>query len=254
MNGNWIVPFRGRNTSGAYTLNFLWNFGRIYVMDNHRAALWCWLQHIKKDHVYNYFHIDRHYDALTSQIDEWDSNLPDLWSLGIDEYLKSEYKLHTRDVVPTVRWDNYLSILLKRQSTIFETAYFATHKDGDKPNLRFYEVDLWELPKEFDFWISDQEKKWICNVDLDYFFFDKDNDKTARMLTSSYYKKLFSEIRKNLICGNIEVLTIAMSPDFCGGWQASENLLERITKCLGVKFALPHDDVSDIASVDVSHH
>lgn len=241
MNENWIVPFKGRNTSGAYTLNFLWNSGRIYVMDNHRAALWCWLQHIKKGLVYNYFHIDRHYDALTSQIDEWDSILPDLWSLDIDEYLKSEYKAHTGDIVQTIRWDNYLSILLKRQSTLLKTAYFATHKDGDKPDLQFYEVDLWELPREFAFWISNHKGKWICNVDLDYFFFDKDSGNVARMLTSSYCEKLFIEIGKKLIDGNIEVLTIAMSPDCCGGWQASENLLEEITESLGVKFSLPHD-------------
>lgn len=243
MNGNWIVPFKGRNSSGAYTLNFLWNSGEIYVMDNHRAALWCWLQHLKKGHVYNYFHIDRHYDALTSQIDKWDSVLPDLWSLGIEEYLKSGYKAHTGDVFPTIRWDNYLSILLKRQKNIFKSAYFATHKEGDKPHIEFFEVDMWDLPGNFSFWISDCKRKWVCNLDLDYFFFDKNHDKMDRMLSLSYCEKLFSEIGKNLIGGNIEVLTIAMSPDCCGGWQASESLLEVITKSLGVEFSLPHDEV-----------
>jgi hypothetical protein len=124
-----------------------------------------------------------------------------------------------------------------------KTAYFATHKDGDKPDLECYEVDLWELPTNFAFWISNHEGKWICNIDLDYFFFDKDDGNMARMLTSSYCEKLFSEIEKNLISGDIEVLTIAMSPDCCGGWQPSENLLKKITECLGVTFALPQDGV-----------
>lgn len=241
MKENWIIPFKGRNPSGAYGLNLLWNAGSTYVMDNHRAALWCWLQHISKKHNYNYFHIDRHYDTLTSQIEEWDFHLPDLWSLKIDDYLTSEYKTCTGDSVPTIRWDNYLSIFLKRHKNLLKTAYFATHKDGDKPDLKdFVEVDVWELPREFAFWVSDHEGKWICNIDLDFFFFDQNSESTERMFTQSYCKKLFEEIGKKLADGSIEVLTIALSPEWCGSWQASEKLIKEITASLGVNFALPN--------------
>ena len=46
MAEEWLVPFKGRNTSGIYEQNFLWRDGAVYVMDNHRAALWCWIQHL----------------------------------------------------------------------------------------------------------------------------------------------------------------------------------------------------------------
>lgn len=30
----WIISFKGRNKSGTYNVNFLWNMGSIYIMDN----------------------------------------------------------------------------------------------------------------------------------------------------------------------------------------------------------------------------
>jgi hypothetical protein len=44
MDWEWIVPFKRRNYSGATHQNFLCRHGNVFVMDNHRAALWCWLQ------------------------------------------------------------------------------------------------------------------------------------------------------------------------------------------------------------------
>ncbi|WP_197422399.1 hypothetical protein, partial [Blastomonas sp. CCH5-E3] len=44
MTMRWIVPFKGRNNTGVYNQNFVWNDGHLYVMDNHRAAAWCWAQ------------------------------------------------------------------------------------------------------------------------------------------------------------------------------------------------------------------
>jgi hypothetical protein len=48
--GKWLVPFRGRNASKVYNQNFLWRYESVYVMDNHRAAMWCWLRHINPEH------------------------------------------------------------------------------------------------------------------------------------------------------------------------------------------------------------
>lgn len=41
-----LIPFRGRNHSGPINQNLLWHYRNIYLMDNHRAALWCWQQEI----------------------------------------------------------------------------------------------------------------------------------------------------------------------------------------------------------------
>lgn len=45
----WHVPFKGRHDSLATRQNFLWQYGNVYVMDNRRAALWCWLREIGVD-------------------------------------------------------------------------------------------------------------------------------------------------------------------------------------------------------------
>jgi hypothetical protein len=68
MEGEWILPFLGRNRSGPSEDNFLWRTGSTYIMDNHRDALWCWLQHLIPGKEYNLFHIDRHFDMLDSRI------------------------------------------------------------------------------------------------------------------------------------------------------------------------------------------
>jgi hypothetical protein len=44
----------------------LWKNEKIYVMDNHLSAIWCWLQSCDPKAEYNFMHIDMHYDLLSS--------------------------------------------------------------------------------------------------------------------------------------------------------------------------------------------
>ena len=83
----FLLPFAGRNHSGATNQNLLCKAGNVYIMDNHRAAMWCWLQEVPEDGVVGLFHIDEHYDTLYSRIDEWKASLPALRGLRIGEYL-----------------------------------------------------------------------------------------------------------------------------------------------------------------------
>lgn len=48
--------------SGPTGVNFLFKHDKIYVMDNHLCAGWCWLQHTDLSRKYNFVHIDYHYD------------------------------------------------------------------------------------------------------------------------------------------------------------------------------------------------
>ena len=84
--GEWLVPFKGRNDSGACDLNFLWRSGSLYVMDNHRAASWCWLQHSGPEGNANVVHIDAHYDTAGAG-GRSSENQPPTASLGLREYL-----------------------------------------------------------------------------------------------------------------------------------------------------------------------
>ena len=104
-NWEWIVPFKGRNFSGALQQNFLCRSENIYVMDNHRAALWCWLQQVDLTKPHSLIHIDRHNDTRWSRMEQWLQNLPN-WEGGIDEYLNKEYNCEGF-MSPVIQWDNY---------------------------------------------------------------------------------------------------------------------------------------------------
>lgn len=230
-----LIPFKGRNTSTHYNLNLLFQNGKTYIMDNHLAASWCWLQKIDVEKQYNLLHIDRHYDLLQSQIDWWIEALQeqniDLKTISITDLLAIKYshkEMPTSDSYPLFRWDNYLTIFNWLYPNIIASTTFATHKDGDTlEELEMYEPEIYELQENLSYWInSNNEKKWIVNLDIDYFFTDYD-DRHFQFLTDEYVLKIAEEIKKSW--ENIEVLTIALSPELCGGWNNAVRVAKLIT-------------------------
>ncbi len=241
--GQWLVPFKGRNYSGGFDQNFLWRSGNIYVMDNHRAALWCWLRHIAPEKPHALFHIDRHYDTLTVAMEDWLENLPPDWrNLSIESYLRHSYE-HDIGSIELFRFDNYLSIYFDQFGTNLRAVLPATHQDGDPPNLTagsYEQLDLWKLPENLDCWIDPIAKPWIVNIDLDYFFCDaRAAEERQPLVSREYIEAIFSAVRERLDDGTIAVLTIALSPETCGGWGPSEQALEVAMSALGTKFQLP---------------
>ncbi|MGY3149269.1 hypothetical protein ACVWYQ_006268 [Bradyrhizobium sp. USDA 3397] len=237
----WLIPFRGRNPSSTFTQNFLWKQRNVYVMDNHRAALWCWLQHMDPTQPYSLFHMDQHYDTLASRMPTWLENLPTDWRLDIEAYLSHEVKYpDIPQPALLFRWDNYLSIFLAVFGSALETALFATHGKGTPPDCAHSNCDLWNVPANLDYWLSQSRAPWIFNLDLDYFFWHgTEDDACRRMLSKAYIGETMKTVRANLSSGKIGVLTIALSPEYCGGWEQSEEVLDTVLKPLGIEFVLP---------------
>ena len=240
MNPEFILPFRGRNPSGAYDINILWRFGSAYIMDNHGAALWCWLQHIDNVSKYELLHIDQHYDCLSSRIEEWLEALPpNLTNLTFEEYHNLSYRsFNGLGKTPIIRFDNYLSIFLKRYSSSLNKCAFATHIKGDQPS--------WDNKTEVtDFQLisyvshSLDEGNWIVNIDLDYFFYKNYEDEYKRLHSDEYVEELFNKIAAIYDAGRITVLTLCLSPETCGGWGPAENLARRVCGTLSLPFQLP---------------
>lgn len=239
MPNSWPVPFKGRQNSGVWDQNFLWRHESVYIMDNHRAALWCWLQHLKNGEKYNLFHIDRHYDTVNIQISELYSQIPDLEEIGIDDYLAIKQNTPS-GTFPLIRWDNYLKIFLDLYGNQVEECIFATHDDGDKPNWKnWFEKPVWDIPDNLGFWLSQGKNKWILNIDMDYFFFNGHKENPGRMLTDDYAQAIFEVVHKKYQAGTIKVLTIALSPEWCGGWEPAENLCQKLCEIMDLKFTLP---------------
>jgi len=56
--GSWLIPFEQRGYSGIFECNFLWQWGNVYVMDNHRLSLWCWLRQLDSASMVDILHMD----------------------------------------------------------------------------------------------------------------------------------------------------------------------------------------------------
>ena len=101
--GEWLLPFKGKNHSGSVATNFVWKSGNVYVMDNHRVALWCWLQELDLTKQHSLVHIDRHTDTRQSNLVETLNSLP-LWDCGLFEYLEHEFA-YSGNVQKVITWD-----------------------------------------------------------------------------------------------------------------------------------------------------
>lgn len=244
MSGIWHIPLKSRGRSGATAQNFLWQDGSVYIMDNHRAAWWCWLRHLEANEKFDLFHIDRHTDTLTSNLDLWVKNLPaQMRGVSLQDYLGFKMDLYGFPC-EVIRWDNYLSLFLKQEKENLGGLYFATHGDGDAPNVpegRCRDVDVWDLPNNFDFWLKDG-RNWIVNIDIDYFFCEFADGSHRRFLSEDFIAALCAPLKEGLASRNIKVLTICLTPDengYSGGWSQSEAVCVEICNHLGIAFALP---------------
>lgn len=235
---NWIVPFKGRNHSGAFNQNFLFQSSNIYVMDNHRAALWCWLDFYKnsiKD--ISVFHLDRHSDALRSNLGSWVSQASTPTHVGtmdIQSYLDA-----TDSGCPPsklFRWDNYLSIFLDIYQSDIACCNYSVYEGDSINHSRVTERKPWDIPENLSFWTS--KGKWIINIDLDYFFHEV-NGSFEQMYSAEYLRDVFNEVAIIAKRESEVVVTICFSPECCGGWSDSEKIWSVAESCLNTGLILP---------------
>lgn len=241
-----IIPFKGRLTSGAYNLNYLYKTKKTYIMDNHLAAGWCWLQEIDIKKQYNLFHIDRHYDLLDGQVNEWKSTLQslsfDYVNIDIQELIGIQYKrsdMKSQEAQQLFSWANYITILDSFYPNLWFNRSFATHRDGTiPPGYRdgLHEPRWEELPKNLSYWIGDSKQyKTVLNLDIDYFFFHY-NQEYFQVFTDDYIKIIAKEIAS--AWHRVAVCTIALSPEYCGGWENAIRVARLITDELDIEWDL----------------
>ncbi len=77
---------------------------------------------------------------------------------------------------------------------------------------------------------------WILNIDIDYFFTEDSNGNIYQFVSDAYIQEFLKNIDSCL--DHIDVVTIAMSPNFCGGWENSYRILKLITKYFNLDFRL----------------
>lgn len=233
--GEWILDFQGRNHSTAIKLNFLWKQGNIYIMDNHRAALWCWMDSVNKGGSLNLFHVDRHFDALFSAQDYSHFPHENFENYSINDYLECGYDNDFFAVTPLFRWDNYLGLFIEKYGKRISNWAFATHGKGSAPHsISYAAYEPWEFPAA----LGELEGSWIFNLDLDYFFGRMADGKMGRLFTDEYIIGWGQGLRKALDGGTIKVLTVSLSPECAAGWEGAEAALAVLNQGLGTDLVL----------------
>ena len=209
-------------------------------MDNHRAALWCWFQHFTSDDRVNLIHIDAHSDTLYSKIDKWVSLCPNLWEISLDEYLAfNDVSAEISRDVPLFSWQNFGSIFLEKYESIIDECIYLTQGKGEKPKAKsLFMPSLWQLPWNIDCWLGDQDK-WICDIDIDYFFYQSGDNSYHPLFSDEYIEQLFENLKRLIDKDKIIALTIALSPECCNSWEQAESMCYKICEIMKLDFQLP---------------
>lgn len=243
--GQCHVPFKGSGASGAHQLNILWEAPRkpVFVMDNHRAAAWCWWKTKPQGGARrSLLHIDRHADSKDPG--DWQAQRSAILRATV---LNSYLGLTTTSGEPLLQWDNYLSAYGAIEG--FDEGIIMTHGPmwGNLPSEDWFSSaptypEAHEIPNLYT--ATESSDSWIMNLDLDYLV-------ACALSGSNYYRFIHREllealvdvIDQRLVDGSCSVCTIALSPDCCAsnladGWTIAVKLLEEVMNGLGMESPL----------------
>lgn len=139
---------------------FLWKDDDlpIYVMDNHRLALWCWEQEYAKGSYskVHLIHVDRHWDGKSCF--NIPSGIVPVQNMTISLYQNQKNSLGNNKLF---LWDNYIDYFKQKHSSI-------NIKDFSNDNKS---IRNWKSIKNyFDNLAVNTDEFLIINLDIDAFF------------------------------------------------------------------------------------
>jgi len=109
----------------------------------------------------------------------------------------------------------------------------ATHHLGSSKGLA-EDVIPFDLVKQLNDLFGGKkyinDLSWIVNLDLDYFFSAR--PEKLSLFSDEYVESIAQSLCLGLESGMIRVMTIALSPECCGGWEKAETLLEKVSRNL----------------------
>jgi len=227
-----LIELQCRGESNKDKTNFLYQRDKVFLMDNHRMAAWCWAQCIDKNFKYTIIHIDKHYDTLGTDTDYLIRRIgTDLNLLTLNKYndLECNLGLGPRKVIT---WDNYIPIFHYYNSDSIIKYLFFTHGIGTIPIFFknwITEKSITDLIEKSPISFCDSANKLIINVDIDFFFVDN-----SRFLSDKATMKIIDSIM-SLVDDPKNILTIALSPECCGSWNKSEKFISRYFGKYGIE-------------------
>lgn len=140
------------------------------------------------------------------------------------------------------RWDNFILNIADAYPNLFATNTFITKRGGSKEDFVQYEEEIEYFISEFEHWLNDFEGGWIIDLDVD-FFFSKSRGRYYQLYSDALIRMLGLLLKKNM--GKIDVLTIALSPECCGGWDNALKAFEVLREALELDIELLNNPVCD---------
>ena len=233
-----------RLKSGSSALNILYQEGCTYVMDNHLAAGWCWYNTLDRRKEYNFCHIDQH-DDLANDKHDIVKDLFEETPISLERYISLHYEQPPKVVMPPVkaiRWDNYIlhmksvfphwfmkevyvchDFVSGERSSVTNVQSYDSYFDPDKGvqdvPIHPININCYDLSQTLEEQISNNEERlWIVNLDIDYFFNDK-----LQLFTDEYIEAIKSD--KKMLDDFVTYLTINVSEFYRNPeqWKLLEN-------------------------------
>jgi len=237
MPREWIIPLTQRGASSRDHVGFLYRKGRIYVSDNHRVAAWCWLQSVKETERMTLIHIDRHSDTLRSHLSQCLEVLPPMNEMSLSAYLDAKWNCNGSPMT-AIHWGNYLSLFIAQYKERIAQLYWCQHPPtGDPPDFDCEDVEPHELPQCLEA-CAQSGVPVILNLDLDFFMWRRERNDYYQIYSDDYLLHVAAGIRSLLQSDSLRCLTIALSPECCGGWAKAETLLAKLSDAIGVELKL----------------
>lgn len=220
------------NSDREFDQFFVWNQDSIYIMDNHRSALWCWLNEIRnKSEKIKLVHIDNHADMSPKGLHCTCAKNIKFDGLILKDYLEYRHNCQQYGSNFIFSYENFLRFFVQsypnniNPTEVFITLNHWKHKPDTDPAIiqnlkkylsttkedsdcsqlanRLYRSDLFKLFKE------NTHFKWIVDLDFDYFY-----NESTNVLNIKLAEEIFTSIKSWYDKSMIIAFTVAWSPEF----------------------------------------
>lgn len=245
----FIIPPSKKQFARVFDNTFLWNEGNVYIMANHRLALWCWLQcNNIYDRKHALIHIDEHTDARRWEgpgepecLEKALSCFDDLKDFKVYEGLQCPYRdpWQKRSTRPCVTYDNFVHLAAKAK--IFNHYYMYSSVGDWHTGLSEATYDLNKKVQAVSS-LSENIKKYAgkCIVDIDLDFFDSDSGAIfPKGLTE---EKLLIQVFETVAKHRDKISMITISLNESPGdslWDKRQSQLSIVKEILGIDVSIP---------------
>lgn len=246
--GKFLIKPQLQQHQRLYDNLFLWHEKNIYIMANHRLALWCWLQCENLfEGKHALIHIDEHFDARKWEaagepecLQKAISTIQKLKNFNEYENLQCPFRknfVSDRDMRPCITWDNF--VYLATKANLFNHYYiyssvgdWNTELPKTAYNCREKISDVYNFDKN----IKKYSDRCIVDVDLD--FFDYRDEFPKKISEDELLIKVFKIITDNL--DNISMITISINESPNDElWGKRQHQLKIIKDILGMSMPIP---------------